>query len=257
MVDKYGKVKREDSMRIVEVYVLGKKKLFIVCYLDSGCSDHVFIVRTGGKNLRGVDKVNLKGVADQILKVEYVGEWDIIGEAYVYNGGHVNLISVPTLDKMGMKTVFGDRKCTVTDRYGKVVLKGEMDDTGLYRVDLEISDTIVVNNGDIRGISDQIVEGEHYMTPETIKRAKGARRMHRRCGHIGDDALGEAFDSGCYNACIYTIRDLINAKKLFGNRTACEEAKMKSPDEPTHEGPIPPYPGHTLIGDLKDFPQPT
>ncbi len=84
MTDRYGKVKREDSMRIIEAFILGKKKRFITCYLDSGCTDHVFIVKVGGKNFREVNKVNLKGVADQILKVDYIGEWDIIGEAYVY-----------------------------------------------------------------------------------------------------------------------------------------------------------------------------
>ncbi len=109
-IGKYGKVKREDSMRVIEVYIVGKLKKYITCYLDSGCSDHVFIVKVGGRNFRNVDRINLKGVVGQILKVEYVGEWDTIGEVYVYSGSYINLISIPTLDKMGMKSVFGDSK---------------------------------------------------------------------------------------------------------------------------------------------------
>ncbi len=35
-IDKYGKVKREDSMRVIEVYIVKKLKKYITCYLDSG-----------------------------------------------------------------------------------------------------------------------------------------------------------------------------------------------------------------------------
>jgi len=72
--EKYKKVKREDSVKVIEVYVNNCLKKYIICYLDSGCTDHVFIVNTGGKNMRPVSKVSLKGVAETILKVEKIGD---------------------------------------------------------------------------------------------------------------------------------------------------------------------------------------
>ena len=209
--------------------------------------------------MRPVSKVSLKGVAETILKVEQIGDWDIIGEVYVYTGGNINLISVPTLDKMGMDSKFGDEKCVVTKRSdGEIVLTGYMDDTGLYRIELEVEEcTISSNPLEMKGITEQVIDGADYMTTEAVERARGAYRLHSTTGHLDDTALGEGLDNGCYTNCIYTSRDLKNARKQFGACISCLEAKQKEPDEPTSQGMLPPYPGHTLVGDLKSFKYPT
>ncbi len=59
--------------------------------------------------------MNIKGVAPTVLKVEAVGIWDIIGNVYVYSGGNINLISVPVLDKTGMKTTLHNGKASFID----------------------------------------------------------------------------------------------------------------------------------------------
>ena len=63
---------------------------------------------------------------------------------YIYSGGNINLISVPpVLDKMGIKTILHNVKVSVMDKEGNEVLSGQIDETGLYRVDLEINNIMV------------------------------------------------------------------------------------------------------------------
>ncbi len=52
--------------------------------------------------------MKIKGVAPAVLKVEAVGIWDI-------NGGNINLISVPVLNKTGMKTTLHNGKASFID----------------------------------------------------------------------------------------------------------------------------------------------
>jgi hypothetical protein len=249
MREKYGKIDRSESIRILQITVNNVVKSYIRCYLDSGCSDHVFIVYDGGRDIKRINNMNIKGVAPTVLKVEAMGTWDIIGNVYVYSGGNINLISVPVLDKMGMKTTLHNGTASVIDKEGNEVLSGRIDETGLYRVDLEINNvmahTILTN--------DQIIAGEDFITPEIAERARGCLKMHCNTGHPGDEAFGYALDNGCYVDCPYTSRDLRNGRKLYEICSACAEAKTQAPDEVTHEGVLPPYPGHTLFGDLKDF----
>ena len=154
--------------------------------------------------------MNIKGVAPTVLKVEAMGTWDIIGNVYVYSGGNINLISVPVLDKMGMKTTLHNGTASVIDKEGNEVLSGRIDETGLYRVDLEINNvmahTILTN--------DQLIAGEDFITPEIAERARGCLKMHCNTGHPGDEAFGYALDNGCYVDCPYTSRDLRNGRKL-------------------------------------------
>jgi hypothetical protein len=70
-----------------------------------------------------------------------------------------------------------------------------------------------------------LVKRTHF-NADVISRAKEARELHKRMGHPGDSALGNALDHGAYPGNNLTSRDSAAAADYYEACTACLDRKM-------------------------------
>ncbi len=70
-----------------------------------------------------------------------------------------------------------------------------------------------------------LVKRRHFNSA-VISRAKETRELHKRIGHLGDTALGNALDHGAYSGNNLTSSDLAALADYYGECTACLEYRI-------------------------------
>ena len=94
------------------------------------------------------------------------------------------------------------------------------------------------------------------LTADELHRAEKARDLHVNNGHPSDQVLGKALDSNAIAGCDLTSRDVVNAKRAFGDCEACTVAKMTDPASARASAP-PSGIGSRVYVDISPFPAPT
>jgi transposase InsO family protein len=198
--------------------------------VDSGAMVHSVTEKVKLTAKKEVKGMHIAGIHGQTRQIKEKGTWRMqsslprtklnIQDVYVVPDTSVNLLSVGKFDDLGLRTIFDQGRCTVSDRRGVTLLQG-VKEKGLYRVKEQKVDAL--------------------STHITRYDASSLLRDHERLGH-------RAFS---------TVRKLLNYPKASRESLdpvceACQFSQMKDKKIPREALSVAPRYGFRLCSDTSN-----
>ncbi len=219
--------------------------------LDTGCK-RVSVCKYP-EMLKNITEANtlVQGLfADACYKADGEGYLPAVGRCLLVRKSDANLISVRQLVKRLEGTFSGDEDVlNIRDKEGHVVLQGKQGLGGYWICTYRD----LINAEKKFNLERVFPTGIKNYTAEERSRAFEAWNLCQQLSHPGFDTIKIDLDNNCYQGTHLTSQDVINAEALYGPCTACMEAKIKAPSEPTSLNPPATLPGEHLHCDLLEL----
>jgi hypothetical protein len=180
---------------------------------------------------------SIQGITGDRIETNSTGRLSTVsGVALVAPKANANLLSLMEMVKYNDGSFKGDKHTLVVlDGKGNEILRGINRGDDFW----SCSDKDLISTSSVSaypsGVDDIGMPNDStlHLTAEERQRAKQAHELCARLRHPGDHSVIMALDGGIFANNHLTSQDFRNGRKLFGACTACTEAKMKAPREPS------------------------
>ena len=216
--------------------------------LDTGATNSIWNSKRGLASVHPIPVIKVNGVGGA-ARVTHAGIHTTFGPVLIMPECPVNLLSFSALRSYGYTIYFSDENC------GFKIVRGEdkfyfdqnddnlyelRDYTTVYGADAEIQDESGQELDDsdesedhlltepVPSMKSPIKPPDLGYTKDEVARARSARDLCRKLGHVGKDALIRALKSGALINSEHTINDVHRAERILGPCTGCKMGKDTS-----------------------------